>query len=59
MPQAKVSQKYQIVIPKEARQEMKVGSGDKLIVEAPHGVTILLPKPKKMGRALRGLSKGM
>jgi len=59
MPQAKISQKYQIVIPKEAREEMHVGAGDFLIVESLHGVTVLIPKPKKIGRALRGLSKGL
>ncbi len=59
MPQTKMSQKNQIVIPKEAREEMHVKGGDHLIVEALHGVTILIPKPKKISRSLRGLSKGV
>ena len=54
-----MSQKNQIVIPKEAREGMKIRAGDELIVETLHGVTILLPRPKKMGRFLRGLSKGL
>ena len=59
MAQAKMSQKNQIVIPKEAREEMHIKGGDQLIVEALHGVTILIPRPKKIGRSLRGLSKGL
>ena len=59
MPQATISQKNQIVVPKEARQGMHVGAGDQLIVETINGVTILLPKPKKIGRALKGLSSGV
>ena len=58
MSQAKLSQKNQIVVPKEAREEMKVRAGDRLIVETLHGVTILIPRPKKIGSSLRGLSKG-
>lgn len=59
MPHATISQKNQIVIPREARQGMHVGAGDQLIVETINGVTILLPKPKKIGQALKGLSKGV
>ena len=59
MSQATISQKNQIVIPKQARQGMHVGAGDQLIVETINGVTILLPKPKKIGRALKGLSSGV
>lgn len=58
MSQAKISQKNQIVIPKEAREEMKVSAGDEILVEAIHGVTLLMPKPKRIGRFLKGLSKG-
>lgn len=59
MAYAKLSQKHQIVVPKEAREEMGVKAGDQLIVETLHGVTLLMPKPKKIGRHLRGLSKGL
>lgn len=58
MSQAKLSQKYQIVVPKEARLEMGVKAGDHLLVESLHGVTILVPKPKKIGKFLKGLAKG-
>lgn len=59
MPQAKISQKHQIVIPKEARTEMHVKAGDRLIVETIHGITLLMPRPKKTGRHLRGLDRGI
>ena len=59
MAYAKLSQKNQIVVPKEARQEMGVKAGDQLIVETLHGVTLLMPKPKKIGHHLRGHSKGL
>ena len=59
MSQAKISQKNQIVIPKAAREEMHVKAGDRLIVETIHGVTLLMPRPKNIGRHLRGLNKKM
>ena len=59
MPEATLSQKYQIVIPKEARKEMGIEAGDKIIVETIHGVTLLIPKPKKTGTLLKGLLKGL
>ena len=59
MPEAKISQKYQIVIPKESREGMGVKAGDKLIVETLNGITLLMPKPKSISKALRGMSKGI
>lgn len=59
MSQVKLSRKHQIVIPKEARQEMQVKAGDHLIVESLHGITIILPRPKIIGRHLKGLAKGI
>ena len=58
MPEAKISQKYQIVIPKESRKAMGVKAGDKLIVKTMNGMTLLIPKPKNIARALRGIAKG-
>lgn len=59
MGQAKLSGKYQIVIPKEAREAMSVKAGDKLMVATFHGVTFIVPRKKKISEMLRGLSKGM
>ncbi|QQR80327.1 MAG: AbrB/MazE/SpoVT family DNA-binding domain-containing protein [Deltaproteobacteria bacterium] len=59
MSQATLSGKYQIVIPKESRQAMALKVGDQLIVETIHGITLIIPKRKKVSEMLRGLSKGM
>lgn len=59
MAQAKLSEKYQIVIPKESREAMSLKAGDHLIVETIHGITLIIPKRKKISNMLCGLSKGM
>lgn len=55
----KLSSKNQIVIPKEAREAMGVKGGDELLVVVKDGLTIVMPKPKRYARALRGLAKGL
>ena len=59
MAEAKISTKYQIVIPREARDAMAVGAGDKLIVETLRGVMVLIPRGKRMTTLLRGHSRGL
>jgi AbrB family looped-hinge helix DNA binding protein len=54
----KLSSKNQIVIPKEARQAMGVKGGDELLVVVKNNLTIVMPKPKRYARMLRGLAKG-
>jgi AbrB family looped-hinge helix DNA binding protein len=54
----KLSSKNQIVIPKAARQAMGVKGGDELLVVVKDGLTLVMPKPKRYARALRGLTKG-
>jgi AbrB family looped-hinge helix DNA binding protein len=54
----KLSSKNQIVIPKEARQAMGVKGGDELLVVVKNNLTIVMPKPKRYARTLRGLAKG-
>ena len=54
----KLSSKNQIVLPKEARQAMGVKGGDELLVVVKNDLTIVMPKPKRYTRALRGLTKG-
>ena len=54
----KLSSKNQIVIPKEARQAMGVKGGDELLVVVKDNLTIVMPKPKRYARTLRGLAKG-
>lgn len=53
----KLSSKNQIVIPKEAREAMKVKSGDELLVVVKGDLTLIMPKPKSCAKALRGMGK--
>ncbi|CAI2719231.1 AbrB/MazE/SpoVT family DNA-binding domain-containing protein [Nitrospina watsonii] len=55
----KMSSKNQIVIPKEAREAMKVKGGDTLMVVVKGHTTLLLPQPKQFSRALSGRGKGL
>jgi len=59
MAYLKLSSKNQIVLPKEAREAMKVKGGDELMVVVKGSITLLLPKPKKYVRAISGKGKGL
>ena len=59
MPQAKLSSKNQIVIPREARTALGIRPGDEILVVVRNSSVILLPKPKDPARAIRGLAKGL
>jgi AbrB family looped-hinge helix DNA binding protein len=50
----RLSSKNQIVIPKEARQAMGVKGGDELLIVVKDNLTLVMPKPKRYARALRG-----
>jgi AbrB family looped-hinge helix DNA binding protein len=54
----RLSSKNQIVIPKEARQAMGVKGGDELLIVVKDHLTLVMPKPKRYARTLRGLAKG-
>jgi AbrB family looped-hinge helix DNA binding protein len=57
MPQTTISPKYQVVIPKEIRQEVPLVAGQVLQVIAKSGVITLIPdRPLS---ALRGFARGM
>ncbi|MGH7208501.1 MAG: AbrB/MazE/SpoVT family DNA-binding domain-containing protein, partial [Nitrospiraceae bacterium] len=53
----KLSSKNQIVIPREAREAMKVKGGDELLVVVKGDLTLVMPKPKSYAKAMRGLGK--
>jgi AbrB family looped-hinge helix DNA binding protein len=53
----RLSSKNQIVIPKEAREAMGVKGGDELLVVIKNDLTLVMPKPKRYVRTLRGLAK--
>ena len=55
MPQATLSAKNQIVIPREARQALRVKAGDTLLVVVRGDRVIVLQKPKEHNAAIRGL----
>ena len=54
----KLSSKNQIVIPKEARQAMGVEVGDELLIVVKNDLTLVMPKPKRYARTMKGLANG-
>jgi AbrB family looped-hinge helix DNA binding protein len=58
MSQATLSAKNQIVIPREAREALRVKAGDKLLVVVRGERVIVLQKPKSHHAAIRGLGAG-
>jgi AbrB family looped-hinge helix DNA binding protein len=59
MPEAKLSSKNQIVIPREAREALDLKPGDKLLVLVRGGNVLVLQKPKSYRAAIRGLGRGL
>jgi len=53
----KVSSKYQIVIPREAREKLDLKAGDKLIIKANNEKIIIYPQPKSYAKYSLGLGK--
>jgi len=53
----KVSSKYQIVIPREAREKLNLKAGDKLIIKANNEKIIIYPQPKSYAKYALGLGK--
>ena len=50
----KVSSRYQIAIPSDARHQLKIEAGDRLLVDVQDGMIILIPLPDKYTDALAG-----
>jgi AbrB family looped-hinge helix DNA binding protein len=59
MAQATLSSKNQIVIPREAREALRVKAGDQLLVVVRGERVIVLEKPKAHHAAIRGLGAGV
>jgi AbrB family looped-hinge helix DNA binding protein len=51
----KVSSRYQIAVPKIAREQLKIEKGDRLLVDVQDGLLILLPYPQDYVAHLAGL----
>lgn len=59
MPDATLSAKNQIVIPREAREALRIKPGDKVSVVVRGHRVIVLERPKSYAEAIRGLGKGV
>ena len=53
----KVSSKYQIVIPRDARERLNLKVGDKLIIKANNEKIIIYPQPRSYAKYALGLGK--
>jgi AbrB family looped-hinge helix DNA binding protein len=53
----KVSSRYQVVVPRIARERLNIQSGDRLLVDVQDGVLILIPQPQDDVAHLAGLHK--
>ena len=58
MAEATLSAKNQIVIPRAAREALRVKAGDKLLVVVRGDRVIVLQKPENHHAAIRGLGAG-
>jgi len=53
----KVSSRYQIAVPRIARERLNIKSGDRLLVDVQGGLLILLPQPQDYAAHLAGLHR--
>ena len=51
----KVSRRYQIALPRIARQRLNIQAGDRLLVDVQDGLLILIPQPENYVERLAGL----
>ena len=55
MATVKLSSKYQIVIPREARESLSLSAGDELLVLCKSDRVVIIRKPKKFSKKTAGL----
>lgn len=53
----KVSSRYQISVPRIAREQLSIESGDRLLVDVQDGVLILIPQPQDYVSHMVGLHR--
>jgi AbrB family looped-hinge helix DNA binding protein len=58
MSKATLSTENQIVIPREAREALRLKPGDKILVSVRGGRVVILQKPNSYPAAIRGLARG-
>jgi len=59
MTKATLSAKNQIVVPREAREALRLKAGDKILVVVRGERVIVLQNPKSHHAAIRGLGRGV
>jgi AbrB family looped-hinge helix DNA binding protein len=52
-----LSSKYQIVIPRAAREALSLSAGDELLVLCKSDRVVIIPKPKKFAKRTCGLHR--
>jgi AbrB family looped-hinge helix DNA binding protein len=52
-----LSSKYQIVIPRAAREALSLAAGDELLVLCKSDRVVIIPKPKKFAKHTAGLHR--
>lgn len=52
-----LSSKFQIVIPREAREAMGLSAGDELLVLSKPDRVVIVPKPRKFAKHMAGLHR--
>src|SRR4030066_84762 len=55
----KVSSRYQIAVPRIARERLKIERGDRLIVDIQDGLLILIPQPEDYVARMAGRHRGV
>lgn len=53
----KVSSRYQIAVPRQAREQLNIKQGDRLLVDIQDGVMVLIPQPKDFAKHMAGLHR--
>jgi len=56
MAEVTLSSRNQIVVPREAREALRVHPGDKLLIVVRGNTVVILPRPRSWTKALRGLA---
>lgn len=53
----KVSSRYQIAVPSQARERLNIQRGDRLLVDIHDGLILLIPMPKSFSTQFAGLHR--
>ncbi|HTG60636.1 MAG TPA: AbrB/MazE/SpoVT family DNA-binding domain-containing protein [Terriglobia bacterium] len=59
MTEAKLSSKNQIVVPREAREALKLKAGDKLLMVVRGDVLLMTRKPRSFAKRIEGVARGL